>query len=66
MCLDVLNKLKDKEKAVFQAIGQLIQNRANEPSNHKRISINAYSVSEVSGVSYSTTKKYLNQLQNLI
>lgn len=57
-----INKI---QKDILVSISELILLRELEESNHKKISINAFSISKNCGRSYNTVKKYLKELNNL-
>ena len=61
----VVLKISQIEYEILKAIGNLILNREEEKNNNKKTTINAYSVSKISGCSYPTTKKYLKKLKDL-
>lgn len=65
MSHEIVLKINPTEYEIIKAIGNLILMREEEENNHKKIDINAHSVSRFTGRSYITTKKYLKKFKDL-
>ena len=61
----IVLKVNPIQHDIIKAVSDLILQREGESNNHKTTSINAYSISKLTGRSYNATKKYLKTLKDL-
>lgn len=61
----IVLKVNPIQYDIIKAVSDLILQREGEINNHKTITINANSISKLTGRSYNATKKYLKSLKDL-